>query len=289
MSNIIDPTAVIDPRVTFGSYNKIGKNVEIKFLNPNSKATVVFGDNNIINDRVRILISEGNLSIGDWNVFHNDMLVMGGAGLTVGHNGWFGQNTILDGSGELVLGNGVRIGMYSQVWTHVASGELIEGCTLHGFRKTIIEDDVWLVGSCIVSSGITIAQRTVALIGSNLTKDTKAHTVYAGSPALEKPNLNFYKPVTIDDKFIMMENWAKEFCAMHNYRIITSVQKIEIIDEKSLETLIISLNLDPKGFNQKTTYYDLLLKKYTKRLTALESAFYRYLFNNKARFIPFNI
>lgn len=289
MNNIIDPSATIDSRVRLGSYNRIGKNVEIKFANPNGSSMASFGDNNVINDGTRIIVGEGNLSVGDWNVFHNNILLIGGMGLNIGHNGWFGQNTIIDGSGGLEIQNGVRVGMYSQIWTHVGSGELIEGCTLFGFRKTTIEDDVWLVGSCIVSSGITIAQRTVALIGSNLTKDTKAHAVYAGSPALEKPNLNFYKPVPIDDKFSMMENWAKEFVAKHNHKIVISTQRIEIIDDKNQESLVISINLDPSSFDAKTTYYDLSIKKYTKKLTVLENTFYRHIFNNKARFIPFNI
>lgn len=286
MNNTIDPTAIIDPRVIFGSYNKIGKNVEIKFLTPEANATVVFGDNNVINDHTRILISDGNVIIGDWNVFHNDMLIMGGNGLSIGHNGWFGQNTILDGSGELQLGNGVRIGMYSQVWTHVASGELIEGCTLHGLRKTIIEDDVWLVGSCIVSSGITIGRRTTALINSNITKSTNPNSVYAGSPAMEKPGLSFYKSIELPEKLTLMLGWVHEFAAKAEVEVISEERRIIVRDNQG-DSLLISYELDPNLVDARTTYFDLNLKKYTKRLSALERSFYKFIYNNKARFIPF--
>lgn len=81
----------------------------------------------------------------------------------------------------LIIGNGAEIGMYSQVWTHVASGEQIEGCTLYSKRETIIEDDVWLVGSCIVGSEVlSWIGEGVALINSVLTKDTLPDRAYAG-------------------------------------------------------------------------------------------------------------
>ena len=132
-TNIIDNTAKIHSNVKMGSYNRIGKNVEIQILGNDLNSIVNIGDNNIINDNTRIYV-KGNLSIGDWNVFHNDMLIMADKYVTIGHNCWFGQNTILDGAGGLVIGNGVRVGMYSQIWTHVASGERIEGCKLFAKR-----------------------------------------------------------------------------------------------------------------------------------------------------------
>ena len=131
-TNQIHPSASIHSNGIMGEYNRIGKNVTIDILNNNAKA--VIGDNNIINDNTRIIIS-GDFSAGDWNVFHNDMLIMADDHVKIGHNCWFGQNTILDGAGGLEIGNGVRVGMYSQIWTHVASGEQIEGCTFFSKRK----------------------------------------------------------------------------------------------------------------------------------------------------------
>lgn len=179
-TNQIDSSAKIHPNVVLGEYNRIGKNVVIEILGNNSNAIAIIGDNNIINDNTRIFI-HGEFIVGDWNVFHNDMLIMPEDSMRIGHNCWFGQNTILDGAGGLEIGNGVRVGMYSQIWTHVASGEQIEGCILYAKRKTIINDDVWLVGSCVVGSGIVLGKRSTALINSVITKDTLPDRAYSGS------------------------------------------------------------------------------------------------------------
>ena len=191
-TNQIHPSAKIGENVVIGKYNFIGPNAVIEGFKE-SAGQAILGDCNIINEGTRILAGHEGISIGDWNVFHNQMLVMGEGKMEIGHNCWFGQNTILDSSGGLKIGNGVRIGMYSQIWTHVASGELIEGCTLFGKRETIINDDVWLVGSCVVSSGVNLGRKSIFLIGSNVTKNTEEEKVYAGNPAKLMEKLNFYK------------------------------------------------------------------------------------------------
>lgn len=283
-TNIIDASAYIDPIVNLGDYNKIGKNVKIEYVGRSPETVVIsLGDNNIINDNTRILI-DGNFEIGDWNVFHNDMLIMSGAGMKIGHNCWFGQNTILDGSGGLTMGNGVRIGMYSQVWTHVASGEQIEGCTLFGTRETVIEDDVWLVGSCIVGSGLHLGRRSISLINSVLTKNTEANKVYAGSPAKEMP-LNFYEEITLEEKMKKLSSWLSDW---------QKVQEGEVIFEQQLNELVLSYMehkvtftselLDENRNNE--SLFSLKTKTFYKTNNVLERMVYKYLYNNKARFIP---
>jgi acetyltransferase-like isoleucine patch superfamily enzyme len=287
-TNQIDKTAKIHPKVILGKYNKIGKNVEITILNDNVDCKAIFGDNNIINDNTRILIS-GNLNVGDWNVFHNNMLVMADNHLKIGHNGWFGQNTILDGAGGLEIGNGVRIGMYSQIWTHVASGELIEGCNLFAKRKTIIEDDVWLVGSCIVSSGLTLGKRSTALINSVITKNTEPNRAYAGSPAKLMENVNFYNPISVDDKFKMILDWVKEFVLIEkNISFIKNNSEIILENSENSEKVTFTKlqSIDYKTNNNSVFF--LINKKYLKTNSELERKIYKFLYGNKARFIPLN-
>lgn len=285
--NQIDPSAKIHPNVVLGSYNRIGKNVVIEILgeDPNVKATI--GDNNIINDNTRIFI-HGEFKVGDWNVFHNDMLLMAEKKLLIGHNCWFGQNTILDGAGGLEIGNGVRVGMYSQIWTHVASGEQIEGCTLFSKRETIIEDDVWLVGSCVVGSGLKLGRRSIALINSVLTKDTLADRVYAGSPAKLMENAQFYKPVTLEEKFELLKGWLVDFVAMNSSELFldTAVSnELSLSNRESQEKVIFSKFKTPKDNDDNSVFY-LEDKTYSKTNLLLERQVYKYLYNNKARFLP---
>ncbi len=286
-TNQVDNTAKIHPNVVLGNYNKIGRNVVIEILGNNPNAVAVIGDNNIINDNTRIII-HGKFIVGDWNVFHNDMLIMPEDFMSIGHNCWFGQNTILDGAGGLEIGNGVRVGMYSQIWTHVASGELIEGCNLFAKRKTIIEDDVWLVGSCVVSSGLTLGKRSTALINSVLTKNTVPNRAYAGSPAKLMENVNFYNPVSIDDKFNMMLDWLKEFVQNEkNIKFIESNCEIGLENSENFEKVIFtklkSIDYDNK---ENQSVFFLTDKRYNKTNNQLERKVYKFLYGNKARFIP---
>ena len=284
ITNQIHPTARISGNVVLGKYNIIGANVVIEGFK-NTSGKVVIGDCNIINEGTRILAGAEGISIGDWNVFHNNMLLMGDNKMDIGHNCWFGQNTILDSSGGLTIGNGVRVGMYSQIWTHVASGELIEGCTLFGTRETIINDDVWLVGSCVVSSGVTLGRKSIYLIGSNVTKSTEEDKVYAGNPAKIMEKLNFYKPISIDEKYLMMLKWSKDFVVINDGYVVSEMDdSFEIVDNKSDYKIRVEKNSE-FSYSDLVTVYDLSRKVYNKTLSELERKFYKYIYNHKARFL----
>jgi acetyltransferase-like isoleucine patch superfamily enzyme len=229
-NNSIDPSSKIPENIEIGSFNTIGKNVEFILVNSESTNKIIIGDCNVINDNTRIVIGEGGLRIGDWNVFHNNMLLIVGEQMSIGHNCWFGQNTVIDSTGGVIIGNGVRVGMYSQIWTHVASGELIEGCTLFGKKKTIIEDDVWLVGSCTVSSGIILRKRSVFLNGSNITKSSDENATYRGVPAKKIEKVTFYKDISLDNKLALIKKWALEFSLIEkDLKVVCGVRPIRFI------------------------------------------------------------
>lgn len=284
--NQIDVTAKIHPNVKLGEYNRVGKNVVIEILGDDPNLSVTIGDNNIINDNTRIFI-HGKFSMGDWNVLHNDMLLMAEQHLHIGHNCWFGQNTILDGAGGLVIGNGVRVGMYSQIWTHVASGEQIEGCTLYSKRETIIEDDVWLVGSCIVGSGLKLGWRSVALINSVLTKDTLPDRAYAGSPAKLMEKAQFYVEKSLDEKFELLSGWLNDFVSINNGLTLKKIESLYLLLENSetKEKVVFFKRASSDNEKSESKFY-LEDKTFIKTNSLLERQVYKYLYNNKARFLP---
>ncbi|BAP39193.1 hypothetical protein AS4_42530 [Acinetobacter guillouiae] len=284
--NQVDVTAKIHPNVKLGVYNRIGKNVVIEILGDDPNLSVTIGDNNIINDNTRIFI-HGKFSMGDWNVLHNDMLIMAEQHLYIGHNCWFGQNTILDGAGGLVIGNGVRVGMYSQIWTHVASGEQIEGCILYSKRETIIEDDVWLVGSCIVGSGLKLGWRSVALINSVLTKDTLPDRAYAGSPAKLMEKAQFYVEKSLDEKFELLSGWLNDFVMINNDLTLEKINSQYLLLENGItKEKVIFLKEILKDNKKVESIFYLEDKTFVKTNSLLERQVYKYLYNNKARFLP---
>lgn len=274
--------------IEVGQGCSIGENVQVVFAKP---ATVRLGDYVALGDNVKMIVDGGDIGIGDWTTLHADTLVLSKTGVSIGQHCWFGQNTVLDGTGGLTIENGVRVGMYSQLWSHVAAGEQIEGCTLYGERPIHVESDVWLVGSCIVASGVRIGRRAVALIGSNLTKDAPAEVVLAGSPAKVKEGLAFYKPVTLDEKFAMLEKWLAQLTGTS----ATDTPKLTVDGD------VMTLHC---GDAEKVTFYKFARdfadaapsrapettlccvenKRYVKAMTAAERTVLKALAGNKARF-----
>jgi hypothetical protein len=212
--------------------------------------------------------------------------------VVVGEHCWFGQNCILDGTGGLTIGRGVRVGMYSQIWSHVAAGEQLEGCTLIGERPVVIEDDVWLVGSCIVASGVTLGKRLVALIASNITKSFAGHVVLAGSPAKVKEGLSFYREVSAEEKFAMLTAWTQAIANERSLTLdvdtISNVLTLAQPDAPNEPAIAFVANLATARAMRSDAPLNTICciedKSYNKTLSKLEETVLRELAGNKARF-----
>jgi acetyltransferase-like isoleucine patch superfamily enzyme len=274
-------------QVHVGKFTQIGAGAQIVFAKP---GTVEIGDYCAIGPGVKMVCSGGDVHIGDWSTLHDNCLVLSGTNVDIGPHCWFGQNCVIDGSGGLTVGKGVRVGMYSQIWSHVAAGEQIEGCTLIGERPVVVEDDVWLVGSCIVASGVTLGRRVVALIGSNITKSWPANSVLAGTPAALKPGLSFYRDISLDEKWTKMQEWLD---------LAGSDLPLQL-ESPAPGALIASLRDVPEhkvAFVRDTVTADKLRaedpgltvcciedKTYNKQLNDAERRILKFLSGNKARF-----
>jgi len=177
--------------------------------------------------------------------------------------------------------------MYSQIWTHVASGELIEGCMLFGDSKVTIEDDVWLVGRCVVSSGVRLRKKSVFLTNSVVTKDSEPEKLYSGTPATINNKVVVWKKLDLIDKLKMLLEWSELFCHNKDYKVNDQTElgyfSIESINDK--EMLIFYIN---EGFVVPTEFcvslFSIVDKTLTKTNSLLERTFYKSIYNNKARF-----
>lgn len=273
--------------VTLGRSTTIGAGAQVVFMHPGA---VTISDYCSIGSGVKIVCSGGDVTIGDWTTLHDNCLLLCGTGVTIGDHCWFGQNCVIDGSGGLEIGSGVRVGMYSQIWSHVAAGEQIEGCTLVGERPVVIENDVWLVGSCIVASGVTLGERTVALIASNITKSWPAQSVLAGSPATLKPNLSFYKDISLDEKWGLLAQWL-QMAAIEQKLLLerTGSAQIVLVGDSSGSDRIAFVKDKEQATALRRDYTGLTVccvedKSYNKCFAAVERRVLKYLAGNKARF-----
>lgn len=278
-----------DGAIAVGRECSIGAGVRAIFA---GRGSITFGDYVTIGENVKFIVESGDVVVGDWSTLHADAVILCKQGVEIGAHCWFGQSTVIDGTGGLKIGNGVRVGMFSQLWTHVAAGEQIEGCTLYGATPSTLEDDVWLVGTCTLGSGVTVGARTIALAGSNITKSCPANSVLAGAPAKVKEGLSFYRDITLDEKFAMLGGWLRDLAAQR--------ASSEVSVESDGDTVLrmrwtggesVHFHKHAQSFLTALVIADPLethccveTKHYRKQFGAAEQSVLRYLSGNKARF-----
>lgn len=250
----------------------IGKN---SFIEPsavirgiNGKAKkITIGDNCYIGHDVQIICDE--LSIGDYSKIQHHTNIHGYLPCKIGHNAWIGQYTIIDTIGGVNIGNNCGIGAHSQLWSHIKYGDVLEGCRFLSEKPLIIGNDVWFVGHCIVSP-ITAADKSMAMVGSVVTKDMDFNTIYAGSPAKsisDKIGFQFID-IPIESKIEKMKNYLKEWNGED--------RKIKIIADENGEFML----------DESFTYFNVSNRTYTKRGSEQEISFMKFLLPEKAKFIP---
>lgn len=143
---------------------------------------VVLGDFCYVGRHTRVLVPE--FRIGDYTKLNAFSFAHGEQPMQIGRNCWIGGNVVLDSNGGLDIDDNVGIGAHSQLWTHIQFGDVVEGCRFHSRRYMHVGKDAWFVGHCIVSP-VRVGERSMALVGSVVTRDMKAGRVYAGVPAAD--------------------------------------------------------------------------------------------------------
>jgi acetyltransferase-like isoleucine patch superfamily enzyme len=250
----------------------IGKNTIIeptaKIRGINGKAKkIVIGENCYIGDNVQIICDD--FSIGDFSKIQHDTNIHGYLPCKIGHNAWIGQYTIIDSIGGMTIGNNCGIGAHSQLWSHIKYGDTLEGCRFLMEKPMNIGNDVWFVGHCIVSP-INAADKSMAMVGSVVTKDMVYNEIYAGSPAQSISNKvgNQFLDVSIEEKFIKMNQYLNEFNPnSKSIKIVKDFSEININDEE-------------------VSFFNVDSRIYTKRSTQEEIDFMKFLLPAKAKFTP---
>lgn len=249
----------------------IGKNT---YISPKAKIIgyktdtpkIIIGDNSYIGDDVQIICDD--FYLGDYCKLHHHTNVHGSK-IHIGHNAWVGQYSIIDGLGTTIIGDNCGIGAHSQLWSHIKYGDVLEGCRFLSESPLLVGNDVWFVGHCIVSP-ITAKDKSMALVGSVITKDMDYNNIYAGSPAkniTDKAGTQF-KDISNDEKYKKLNNLLDSFGNSDLIKIV--MDESEILDNE-------------------ISYFCISTRKYTKRLSNNEIAFMKYLLPDKAKFTPLDI
>lgn len=243
----------------------IEPSVKIRGLNGKAKR-IKIGDHCYIGENVQIICDD--FEIGDYSKIQHDCNIHGYKPCKIGHNLWLGQFSIIDTIGGCEIGNNCGIGAHSQLWSHIKFGDTLEGCRFLSEGKLEIGNDVWFVGHCIVSP-IKAEDKSMALVGSVITKDMKQNTIYSGMPAKslsEKIGPQFEEK-TLEEKYDKLLK----------YLIASGVDQTKVQVIKTKEGIK----------KENVSYFVVKDRSYTKIGSPDEVKFMKFLLPEKAKFIPY--
>jgi len=218
---------------------------------------VHLGDFCYIGRGVRIMAPE--FCIGDYSKLHSNSFGHGTHPLRVGRNCWIGGNTVLDSMGGLDIADNVGIGAQSQLWSHIQFGDLIEGCRFHSHQYLYVQEDAWLVGHCILSP-VEVEPRSMALVGSVITRNMAENHVYAGVPARD-----------VTDK--VGPQFGERSLEEKAKALATVLRSFE--EEYPQHRGRIRILEDAGRIDEGVTYIDLTDRSYIRTLSSAEVDFFR--------------
>lgn len=108
------------------------------------------------------------------------------AGITIGKDSLVGEYSVIRGQGGVTIGDRVYTSPFTQIIAvnHVFHDRerpfVDQGITAEGI---VIEDDVWLGASAIITDGVRIGKGAIVAAGAVVTKDVPPYTVVGGVPA----------------------------------------------------------------------------------------------------------
>lgn len=291
-------TSISAERLNIGREARIGANCRLVGRD------IHIGDHVTIGDSSNIQVS--TFVVGDYVKLHNHLFALGDEPMVIGHNGWFGQNLVLNSSGaSLTIGNNVSIGAYSSVYSHAWHGELLEGCTIASSAPVMIEDDAWILGAYnVISPGVTIGRRALVLSGSVVTRDVPPNTTFAGAPARDlSDRIQAYEQVSDDERLRRMAEYVREYAQSlypDRHEVIEDGVLCHPPDRGSFNVLVgrrrhdltqaaaaiyVLENNDAEA-PLETTVFDLRTKTYVKRRTPVEAEIITFMNRHLARFVP---
>lgn len=250
--------------VQIGRGVHFGRNVRFASSHVRIGDGVIFGDD--------VVVESESFEIGDFGTIYPGCFFPGPGSLSIGHNFWLGRDSIVDAMGGTTIGDNVGVGAQSQLWTHMVFGDVLAGCRFNSNRSLEIGDDVWFVGHCLVSP-IVAGDRSLAMLGSLVTKDMEPDRCYAGAPAVdvtEKLGSQF-APRAVEERIAMLLERIAEFAGR------------EGMSPDAVASVVSDWSEARAG--NDVTVFNVSERTYRKKASALERRLVRFLLP-EAKFVP---
>lgn len=106
--------------------------------------------------------------------------------LIIGKGSNIGDNTIIDTSDDVIIGDMVALGPYDIVYTHDHDYRSDSFAAWKGgvhTGKVVVEDGAWVGARVTLLPGVTIGKRAIVAAGSVVTKDVAPGDIVGGIPA----------------------------------------------------------------------------------------------------------
>ncbi len=219
---------------------KVGRGSEIIANHMDIHPSVEIGDNVHIHcDTIKIgkfskigndvKINCKKFEAGSW-LFLWDRVEVGRGGCTgpnsnvkIGNHVGIFENTIINASESIEIGDDVGIGAEVMIWTHGAWLDITQGFP-SDFGPVKIGNNVWLPARSIVLPNVTIGDNTVIGIGSTINRDIPSGSLAAGSPC-KVIKKNCY-PKKLNSKQLEKKclEIIAEWCKLHKDKNILDVE-----------------------------------------------------------------
>jgi acetyltransferase-like isoleucine patch superfamily enzyme len=262
------------PQIEIEDSVVIGNNVQIKC------ESIKIGKFSVISDNVQITCK--HFEADEWLYMCNDVEVGRGgctgpnSNVKIGKHVGIFENTIINPSESVEIGDDVGIGSEVMIWTHGAWLDVLQGFP-SDFGPVTIGNNVWLPARNIVLPNVTIGDNSVIGIGSIVNRDIPAGSLAAGSPCKVIKENYYPRPLDKDEQkklvWEIIEDWyklhedkdIKDVKTKYNDGKIILVQQnyetIYYIEERKIEGYINNVSEDLRDYLRRRG-----IKIYTDRL-----------------------
>ncbi|EKQ67114.1 acetyltransferase (isoleucine patch superfamily) [Leptolyngbyaceae cyanobacterium JSC-12] len=122
-----------------------------------------------------------NLRIGQGSSTHMGLRLYTYGHISIGNHCVIDRDCVLDGRGEILIGNNVNISPEVMILTayHNPDSEDFAGVE----KSVIVEDYAWLATRALILPGVKIGRGAIVAAGSVVTKDVPPQAIVGGNPA----------------------------------------------------------------------------------------------------------